>query len=202
MPKTVVCVIRLLLHHHFQLIADFTGGRHLANVHFANAMFCQSRILIDSKFGFHKKRNTTTAISRLIYVGNGTPQGTLLGPMFWVLQVDTLKLPYDMIKYADDLTLNGHPTKLLENPHSLQSAIDDIAQRCSDHNMVANAKKSATVHFTNKDARPDTSTAPPVTLNGEQIRAQYQTMLLGLTIDYNLTFIVKISIWLEKKSDR
>ena len=66
-------------------------------------------ILIHSQFGFHEKRNSSSAISRLMYVGNGTPQGTLLGPMLWVL---------------------------------------------------------------------------------------------GLTIDYNLTFKVNTSIWLEKKSDR
>ena len=146
----------------------------------------------------HQSVRIDKACSDNQHVGNGTPQGTLLGPMFWLLYVDTLQLPHDMIKYADDLTLIAHPTKHLENPQSLQPAIDDIAKWCSDHNMVANAKKSATVHFTNKYARSDTSTAPPVTLNGEHIPTQRQTKFLGLTIDNNLTFSQHINMVGEK----
>ena len=142
----------------------------------------------------HQSVRIDKACSDNQHVGNGNIAGTNVSASVCGHSPTTL----DMIKYADDLTLIAHPTKHLENPQSLQPAIDDIAKWCSDHNMVANAKKSATVYFTNKYARSDTSTAPPVTLNGEHIPTQRQTKFLGLTIDNNLTFSQHINMVGEK----
>lgn len=36
---------------------------------------------------------------------NGAPQGNVLGPMFWLVYVDSVTLDCNIIKYANGLTL-------------------------------------------------------------------------------------------------
>lgn len=58
---------------------------------------------------FLPHRNQYTGIgnskSAAISTTNGTPQGTLLGPMFWLLYIDNLLPSCKVITYADDLTV-------------------------------------------------------------------------------------------------
>ena len=71
---------------------------------------------------------------------NGKPQGTLLGPLFWLLYIDTLSSSnVTLIKYADDVTITPYDTSSAKD--SLQTAIDEITKWYEDHSMLANPKK-------------------------------------------------------------
>ena len=125
--------------------------------------------------------------SRTLPVINGTPQGTLLGPVFWLLYVDSLEVECDIIKYADDLTLTGLPAKTLNQQLDLQTSLDTVSTWCNEYNMVANAKKSSIMHLTNKHARYQFQ-PPTLKQNGEQIPPTTKTRFLGITIDQHLFF--------------
>ena len=78
--------------------------------------------------------------SQTIQTMNGMPQGTLLGPLFWLLYIDTLSSSkVTLIKYADDLTITPNDTSCAKD--SLQTAIDKITKWYEDHSMLANPKK-------------------------------------------------------------
>lgn len=120
--------------------------------------------------------------SSTLPVLNGTPQGTLLGPMFWLLYIDSLDVDCHIIKYADDLTLTSNTTS------GLQNAVDQVAAWCKDHNMVANATKSTVLCVSNKRSTIDTSTTPQIQLEGDTILQAESAKFLGVFIDENLTF--------------
>jgi hypothetical protein len=121
------------------------------------------------------------AVSDVLPVANGTPQGTLLGPMFWLLYVDSLSPPCHTIKYADDLTVTS------ADKDELQHSIDYIADWCVEHNMIANANKSVIMSITNRRSR--TTTPPPnIKLNNVAIPIELKTKFLGVIFDHNLTF--------------
>ena len=68
------------------------------------------------------------ATSSTLSVTNGTPQGTLLGPMFWLLYVDNLNASCKIIKYADGLTMIGDATTSYQSPQNIQSSIDIVLE--------------------------------------------------------------------------
>ena len=55
---------------------------------------------------FQTVRLATTSSSKQAVL-NGTPQGTILGLMFWLLYIDSLDVTCKVVKYADDLTMTG-----------------------------------------------------------------------------------------------
>jgi gmma-aminobutyric acid receptor subunit gamma len=123
--------------------------------------------------------------STILHTRNGTPQGTLLGPMFWLLYIDTLQTTSETIKYADDLTLTPRSSDNATN--NLQLAIDETMSWCNAHNMIANAKKSVTMSISNTHNHH--TAAPSIfRINGEPLSNQSHTRFLGVELDENLTF--------------
>ena len=119
-------------------------------------------------------------------IQNGAPQGTILGPMFWLVYIDTLELPCTVIKYADDLTLISNQNT--ENECGMQQCIETVASWCETYNMQANAKKSCSMRISNKYSRVDKSGSDTFSLKHEQIPSVSTTKFLGITIDDYLSF--------------
>ena len=119
-------------------------------------------------------------------VNNGTPQGTLLGPMFWLLYIDTFELSStEVIKYADDLTLI--PRSADTAIPDLQKAIQDATSWCDNYNMIANSKKSLTMSISNQHNNHVPAPAT-FTMKGETLANETCTKFLGVHIDEHLTF--------------
>ena len=130
------------------------------------------------KLGEHRSSTLTTK--------NGTPQGTLLGPLFWLLYIDSLcPSSSTAVKYADDLTLT--PNSIANSKSDLQNTIDEVTRWCDEHNMIANPKKSVIINLSNIHNRY----VPPsenFTMQGEQITTETSAKFLGVTVDEHLTF--------------
>lgn len=71
---------------------------------------------------------------------NRTPQGTLLGPMFWLWYVDSLSVECDITNCADNLTLTAKPAKNINKPPDTQTSVDHVSSWCDEHNMFTNAE--------------------------------------------------------------
>ena len=93
------------------------------------------------KLGEHRSSTITTK--------NGTAQGTLLGPLFWLLYIDSLRPSSSStaVKYADDLTLTLNP--IANSKSDLQNTIDEVMRWCDEHKMIANPKKSVIINLRN-----------------------------------------------------
>jgi hypothetical protein len=116
---------------------------------------------------FHSSEKITT---------NGNPQGTLLGPMFWLLYVDSLETSCHTIKYADNITLAAQTTK------ALQTSINEVYRWCEDHNMTANAKKFVIMNLSNKQTTHDLP-EEAIYLEKEKIPSAHHTKSLGAVFE-------------------
>ena len=132
------------------------------------------------------------ARSDLRPVLNGTPQGTLLGPMFWLLYIDTLMVGTHVIKYADDVTLTPGAA-CSDSLASLQVGVNETAKWCTEHNMIVNASKSVVVTLSNIHVRKKSEIpSPQLTLNSEVIPCKPAAKFLGVVIDEHLSFAAHI----------
>jgi hypothetical protein len=86
-------------------------------------------------------RNNTSSLAPISF---GVPQGSVLGPLLFILFVNDLPLHsnQNLDLYADDSTLHssGNSIKELNNTHS--SAMEDIEQWSTSNGMVVNCKKT------------------------------------------------------------
>ena len=150
-----------------------------------------SLIRIIQSFLHNRYQSVRLSLSKstIMPVNNGAPQGTIMGPLLWLLYVDSLTTPSHMIKYADDLTLTADVTKSNGPEKELQSAVDTVSAWCSQHNMTANAKKSCAMNLRNKRSRLQLeSCEPELVLNQEKIPVEESTKFLGIVIDKHLSF--------------
>jgi hypothetical protein len=107
-------------------------NQHLVNIIHS---FLSNRVQTVRVGSYHSSKQCKT---------NGTPQGTLLGPMFWLLYADSLETSCHIIKYADDLTLTA------ETAEELQQSINEVSAWCKTNNMTTNAEKSVILDLANK----------------------------------------------------
>ena len=80
------------------------------------------------------------------------PQGTILGPLLFIIMVNDLAVNHeDMWKYVDDTSLSETIGKCRQG--NLQSIINDIDQWCTENDMMLNHSKceELTISFA-KDA--------------------------------------------------
>lgn len=160
-----------------------------------------SLIRIIQSFLHNRYQSVRLSLSKstIMPAKNGAPQGTIMGPMLWLLYIDSLATPSHMIKYADDLTLTAEVTKSNGPENELQSAVDAVSTWCNQHNMTANAKKSCAMNLRNKRSRLNLeSCEPELVLNQEMIPVQQSTKFLGIVIDKQLSFEPHIDYLMTK----
>ena len=96
-------------------------------------------------------------ISEANCIVNGVPQGSILGPLLFLMFINDLPLHTDMVNtdlYADDTTLydigNSHQT--IES--NLQTALDSLANWCKCNGMLINTTKTKVMLITTHQKEP------------------------------------------------
>ena len=97
------------------------------------------------------------------YIKYGVPQGSILGPLLFILFINDLPLYTDVFTdlYADDTTLYEINLSKSEIETKLQKALSDLAQWCRLNDMVINIDKTKAMIVTTRQKRSkmeDTST--------------------------------------------
>ena len=131
------------------------------------------------------------ALGTNMLVVSGVPQGSVLGPLLYVLYTrDLLEITSNcLVGYADDSTLFAvipHPSDRPAVLASLQRDLDLISSWCAMWGMLLNASKTKALTISrSRTVRPLHGI---LALNGVAIKEVSSLVILGITLDSKLTF--------------
>lgn len=148
--------------------------------------------------------------SSQLMLTNGVPQGSILGPLLFLMFVNDLPeaVGSDSIHaYADDTTFKASANidnAPLELERRLQEYMDKLSKWSSENGMVLNAVKTKALLITGKRLHSSLVDGNhlSVTLDGAEIEQVTSYKLLGVTLDQDLTFSDHISSLKAKLSQR
>ena len=130
-------------------------------------------------------KNTFSAQKPVKY---GVPQGSILGPLLFLLFVNDLPLHTNAMidLYADDATVYEISKSKEEIERKLQIAVLEIASWCKKNGMVINIDKTKAMLITTRQRRRRIDDNIQIFLNDFQLSNVQKEKVLGVEIDNNL----------------
>ena len=130
--------------------------------------------------------------SSLLPVSCGVPQGSVLGPLFFLVFVNDIQGAIDecSIKlYADDTVLYQSGVNSEEAAFKLQESVNLFANWCEINSLTINIAKTKTVAFGSRHKVKKAKKAV-IKLDGEELKQvpsyKYLGMIVDSTLNYNL----------------
>ena len=129
------------------------------------------------------------AYSELKQIRAGVPQGSVLGPILYLLYINDVPKTSNctIATFADDTAVLATGNSIEESTVKLQRTADNIATWTRKWRIKLNEEKSTYINFTNKkiDQRP-------IFINGVRITPANTAKYLGMTLDTKLRWKVHI----------
>lgn len=121
----------------------------------------------------------------------GIPQGSLLGPVLFILYINDIPLPPDMTLalYADDTAIMTRSMQLWPLTIRLQNALNAINKFFIKWKIKINADKTEAIIFTKKHKKPTTN----IHFQGKDIEWKTSVKYLGAHLDTKLLWKTHIT---------
>ena len=128
----------------------------------------------------------------------GVPQGTLLGPVCFLLHINDLHTDTSNVKYVDDTTI-WESCNIDGANSKIQAAADQAATWSSQNNMLLNTDKTKemSIYFGRKPPQ-----ITPIHIAGKAIHTVHVFKLLGVMINDKLTWNDHVEFMVSKASRR
>lgn len=132
---------------------------------------------------FQVQYGTSTSLTRPVLAG--VPQGSILGPLLYILYTaDFPTHPENLtVTFADDTAILSSSPDLIAAADNVQEQLLDIETWCNNWRIQVNPSKCTHVNFTLKH-----DASPPVYINDEVIPESDHVKYLGFHLDKRLTW--------------
>ena len=142
------------------------------------------------------KRKQKVSLNNIIsddeMITDGVPQGSILGPLLFLMFINDLPLYTDSANtdfYADDTTLYVVGESLETIERNLQVALDCLAKWCKCNGMLINTAKTKVMLITTHQKRTSLINGQlSLHLNNDELNMITNDKVLGIIIDNNLTW--------------
>ncbi|MCU7801469.1 MAG: hypothetical protein KZQ70_15395, partial [gamma proteobacterium symbiont of Lucinoma myriamae] len=143
-----------------------------------------------------QKVSVNNVISEDDFIIDGVPQGSILGPLLFLMFINDLPLYTDSVNtdlYADDTTLYISGETLATVERKLQKALDSLANWCKCNGMLINTTKTKVMLITTHQKRASlTRELLSLNLNDDKLNTIANDKILGVVVDNNLTWSIHI----------
>ena len=126
-------------------------------------------------------------------VRSGVPQGSVLGPLFFIVAVNKLSssVQSQMFQYADDLVLYRTIDKP-EDCQKFQSCLNQLGDNCTEAGLSLNPTKSQHLRLSFKKSGSVAVPTGGYSINNEIIPTECNSTCLGVTIDRKLNWTAQV----------
>ena len=121
----------------------------------------------------------------------GVPQGSVLGPLLFLLYINDLPLHIDGMceLFADDTSIHSSHSDITQLNSSLQNSVNQLTKWTELNHMALNEQKTKHMVITTRQKRQNLPTVmPSIYIGGNCLQEVHYHKLLGVTIDNNLTW--------------
>ena len=127
-------------------------------------------------------------ISSVVNLNIGVPQGTVLGPILFLIYMNDLIdiLPNKSCIMYDDITLFSSATNLQTAVSKLQYIINDTVTWIDQNKLIINVEKSRCITIGSRNKTLNSTF--DLTIKGTKLKQVTEVNLLGVNIDQNLTW--------------
>lgn len=133
-------------------------------------------------------------ISSMLPVKRGVPQGSILGPLLFILYINDFTKIDATLKYclyADDSNIFFHGSSVADLENRVQNFVDKLRIWCTENSLLLNSEKTKIVIFRARNKNLDKHMS--VTYNGSQLCVVKDVKFLGVWLDENITFAKHIA---------
>ena len=167
-----------------------------------NFNLSQSTILLLKSFLENRTHCVKLGIdlSDKLTINHGAPQGTVLGPLIFLLYVndfsEKLEGENDVVEFADDTSIICKIERNENIPQKIEKILEQTDKYLTENQLTLNADKTEMLFFTDH-----TNSDPKISFKGEVIKPAKACRYLGVQIDSNLTFENHLNSVLSKMAN-